>query len=71
MDGYTIGSDQFPTLLRFGQLLKVEDDRPWDFSRAKCEEFKNKCKDDLENVRGGGRVDDWNDNLECFLLLKI
>ena len=60
MDRYTMGSDHFPILLRFGKTLLAEEQaRPeyFNYDKADWGKFSSKCDSGLDNVNGEGTID--------------
>ena len=71
MDRYTIGSDHFPILLRFGKTLLTEEQTGlgyFDYSKADWEKFREKCDSALGSINGEGTIDEWNNSL-CAAIL--
>lgn len=73
MDRYTLGSGQFPMLLRCGKTMQIEEQmKPghFDYSKADWKKFAEKCDQALESLKGEGTIDEWSNSL-CGMLLSI
>ena len=72
LDRYSMGSDHFPILLKFGKTLVTDDQtRPtfFNYGKADCEKFSSKCDSGLDSVNGEGTIDEWNNSL-CSMILS-
>lgn len=73
MDRYTLGSDHYPILCRFGRNLIVEvEERSarYNFSLAQWDEYQEKAVDIIEEINSEGSIDDWNESL-CSIIHKV
>ena len=72
MDRYSMGSDHFPILLKFGKTLLTEDQTGttfFNYGKADWEKFSSKCDSGLDSVNGEGTIDEWNNSL-CSMILS-